>query len=108
MLRQLGLGLAVAVLLDAVVIRCLLVPAVMELLGRRAWWLPAGLDRLVPRVALEAPAGLPAARETPPARETPAATGRAPRGERGRAAVRILLLVLLVLAIAVLVLRPDS
>ena len=40
MLRQFGLGLAVAVLVDALVIRCLVVPAVMRLLGARAWWLP--------------------------------------------------------------------
>jgi putative drug exporter of the RND superfamily len=53
MLQQFGLGLAVAVLLDALIIRCLIVPAAMQLLGRRAWWLPAWLDRLLPRVALE-------------------------------------------------------
>jgi RND superfamily putative drug exporter len=53
MLKQFGLGLAVAVLFDAVVIRCLIVPAVMQLFGDRAWWLPARLDRLLPRVALE-------------------------------------------------------
>jgi RND superfamily putative drug exporter len=41
MLNQFGLGLAVAVLVDAVVIRCLVLPAVMHLFGRRAWW-PAG------------------------------------------------------------------
>jgi putative drug exporter of the RND superfamily len=40
MLNQFGLGLAVAVLLDAVIIRCLIVPAVMRLFGARAWWLP--------------------------------------------------------------------
>jgi RND superfamily putative drug exporter len=40
MLNQFGLGLAVAILVDAVVIRCLLVPAVMHILGARAWWLP--------------------------------------------------------------------
>ncbi|MQY04091.1 MMPL family transporter [Actinomadura macrotermitis] len=56
MLQQFGLGLAVAVLLDAVVIRCLIVPAVMQLLGRRAWWLPGPLARRLPRVALERPA----------------------------------------------------
>lgn len=43
MLQQFGLGLAVAILLDAVVIRCLIVPAVMQMLGRWAWWLPAPL-----------------------------------------------------------------
>ncbi|SPT56601.1 MULTISPECIES: MMPL family transporter [Actinomadura] len=56
MLQQFGLGLAVAVLLDAVVIRCLIVPAVMGLLGRHAWWLPAPLARRLPKVALERPA----------------------------------------------------
>ncbi|ADI06538.1 MMPL domain protein [Streptomyces bingchenggensis BCW-1] len=55
MLQQFGLGLAVAVLLDAVVIRCLIVPAVMRLLGRHAWWLPASLARRLPKVALERP-----------------------------------------------------
>ncbi|WP_395105936.1 MMPL family transporter [Actinomadura sp. SCN-SB] len=53
MLQQFGLGLAVAILLDAVVIRCLIVPAVMGLLGRRAWWLPGPLGRLLPEVSLE-------------------------------------------------------
>ncbi|MFD5160382.1 MMPL family transporter [Streptomyces hawaiiensis] len=55
MLQQFGLGLAVAVFLDAVVIRCLIVPAVMQLLGTRAWWLPAPLARHLPKVALERP-----------------------------------------------------
>ncbi|MYS85013.1 MMPL family transporter [Streptomyces sp. SID5474] len=53
MLQQFGLGLAVAILLDAVVIRCLIVPAVMRLLGRKAWWLPNPLDRALPKIALE-------------------------------------------------------
>ncbi|MFJ2899045.1 MMPL family transporter [Streptomyces sp. NPDC087218] len=55
MLQQFGLGLAVAILLDAVVIRCLVVPAVMRLIGRWAWWLPAPLARRLPKVALEGP-----------------------------------------------------
>jgi RND superfamily putative drug exporter len=55
MLQQFGLGLAVAVLVDALVIRCLLVPAIMSLLGHRAWSLPAPLARRLPRLALEAP-----------------------------------------------------
>jgi putative drug exporter of the RND superfamily len=53
MLEQFGLGLAVAVFVDALVIRCLLLPAVMQLLGRRAWWLPRWLAPALPRVALE-------------------------------------------------------
>lgn len=53
MLQQFGLGLAAAVLIDAVVIRCLLLPAVMHVFGARAWWLPAGLARRLPRLALE-------------------------------------------------------
>jgi RND superfamily putative drug exporter len=53
MLQQFGLGLAVAVLLDALVIRCLIVPAVMRLFGPAAWWLPRRLDRRLPEVALE-------------------------------------------------------
>ncbi|MFD5900743.1 MMPL family transporter [Streptomyces microflavus] len=57
MLQQFGLGLAVAILVDALVIRCLIVPAAMQLLGRWAWWLPAPLARRLPKVALERPAG---------------------------------------------------
>ena len=53
MLQQTGFAMAVAVLLDAVVIRCLVVPAVMRLLGTRAWWLPRRLDRWTPRVHVE-------------------------------------------------------
>ncbi|MFD7275507.1 MMPL family transporter [Streptomyces sp. NPDC059862] len=55
MLQQFGLGLAVAILLDAVVIRCLIVPAVMQMLGKRAWWLPAWLARKLPKVSIERP-----------------------------------------------------
>ncbi|MBC6456959.1 MMPL family transporter [Actinomadura sp. HBU206391] len=53
MLQQFGLGLAVAIFLDVLVIRCLIVPAVMRVLGERAWWLPAPLRRHLPRVSLE-------------------------------------------------------
>jgi putative drug exporter of the RND superfamily len=52
-LKQFGLGLAVAIFLDAVVIRCLIVPAVMQLFGSRAWWLPTWIARRLPQVALE-------------------------------------------------------
>ncbi|MFE7977743.1 MMPL family transporter [Streptomyces shenzhenensis] len=57
MLQQFGLGLAVAILLDAVVIRCLIVPAVMQMLGKWAWWLPAPLARRLPKVSIERPEG---------------------------------------------------
>ncbi|MDH3755632.1 MAG: MMPL family transporter [Acidimicrobiia bacterium] len=50
-----GLGLAVAVFLDATLVRMLLVPATMELLGERNWWLPRWLDRLLPRIDVEGP-----------------------------------------------------
>jgi len=43
-----GLGLAVAIFLDATVVRMVLVPAVMKLMGEANWWLPAWLDRLLP------------------------------------------------------------
>ena len=48
-----GFGLAVAVFLDATIVRMLLVPATMELLGDRNWWLPRWLDRLLPRIHVE-------------------------------------------------------
>ena len=48
-----GFGLALAVLLDATVVRMLLVPATMELLGDRNWWLPRWLDRILPHVNVE-------------------------------------------------------
>jgi RND superfamily putative drug exporter len=60
-----GLGLATAVLLDAVVIRSLLVPAVMALLGRSNWWLPGWLARVLPRIDLEGGQAAPAAAPEP-------------------------------------------
>jgi putative drug exporter of the RND superfamily len=51
--KEFGVGLAFAIAIDATVVRCLLVPAVMELLGERSWWIPAWLDRLLPRVSIE-------------------------------------------------------
>lgn len=62
MLKQFGLGLAVAVFVDAFVIRCLIVPAVMQLFGKRAWWLPGPLRRVLPKVALEHREGVSSAR----------------------------------------------
>ncbi|WP_338703740.1 MMPL family transporter [Streptomyces sp. Q6] len=65
-----GIGLAAAVALDAFILRTALVPAAMHLLGRSNWWLPAGLDRRLPHLAVEP-------RETPaaPQPEATAATG---------------------------------
>ncbi|MFD3932719.1 MMPL family transporter [Streptomyces sp. NPDC058614] len=51
--KMLGLGLAVSVLIDATVVRLLMVPAVMTLLGHHAWWTPRWLDRLLPHVDAE-------------------------------------------------------
>jgi RND superfamily putative drug exporter len=59
-IKLFGLGLAAAVFLDALVIRSVLVPAVMLLLGKANWWLPAWLDRLLPRLSVEGPAEPPA------------------------------------------------
>ncbi len=47
---QLGVGLTVAVLLDATVVRIVLLPALMLLIGERVWWLPRPLDRVLPRL----------------------------------------------------------
>jgi RND superfamily putative drug exporter len=51
--KMFGIGLAAAVLVDATLVRMVLVPATMELLGDRNWWLPGWLDRLLPRVRAE-------------------------------------------------------
>jgi RND superfamily putative drug exporter len=53
LIKLFGMGLAVAVLLDATVIRMLLVPATMELLGDKNWWMPNWLGRLLPKVNVE-------------------------------------------------------
>jgi len=51
--KQLGLGMAVAIVLDATVVRMVLVPATMTMLGKWNWWLPAWLDRLLPTIKAE-------------------------------------------------------
>ncbi len=53
MIRSIGFGLAFGVLVDAFVVRMLLMPALMHLLGRSAWWLPKWLDRIMPNVDVE-------------------------------------------------------
>jgi len=52
-IKMFGLGLAVAVFLDAFVIRSLLVPALMQLLGPANWWMPKWLSKITPRVDIE-------------------------------------------------------
>ena len=59
-IKQFGLGLAVAVLVDAFVIRMAIVPATMFLLGRSNWWFPARLDRILPSLGAESAGDLPA------------------------------------------------
>jgi putative drug exporter of the RND superfamily len=52
-IKQFGIGLAVAVVLDATVVRCLLVPALMVLMGKVNWYMPAVMERIVPHVSIE-------------------------------------------------------
>ncbi|MBM2616182.1 MMPL family transporter [Actinoplanes sp. LDG1-06] len=52
-IKSVGFGLGMAILFDAIVVRMILVPAVMTLLGRSAWWLPRWLDRILPNVDVE-------------------------------------------------------
>ena len=52
-LKVIGVGMAAAILIDATVVRMLLVPAAMQLLGRSNWWLPGWLGRLLPRIRIE-------------------------------------------------------
>jgi putative drug exporter of the RND superfamily len=54
LVKMIGLGLATAIVLDATIVRMVLVPATMALLGRANWWLPGWLDRRLPHVSMEA------------------------------------------------------
>ena len=75
-LKLFGLGLAIAVLVDATIVRMVLVPATMELLGDRNWWLPKWLDRILPTIDVEG---------APHARPDLRARGRARGPTRSRA-----------------------
>ncbi|MGW1594335.1 MMPL family transporter [Streptomyces sp. NPDC002343] len=59
-ISEFGVSLAVAVALDALLVRMIVVPALMHLCGRANWWLPRSLDRALPRVSVEGPAEEPA------------------------------------------------
>ncbi|MGD0312707.1 MAG: MMPL family transporter [Acidimicrobiales bacterium] len=58
-LKVFGLGLAAAIFIDATLVRMVLVPSIMELLGRANWWMPTWLDRLVPHLGVEVDAAPP-------------------------------------------------
>ncbi|HUB35922.1 MAG TPA: MMPL family transporter, partial [Solirubrobacteraceae bacterium] len=80
-IKEFGLSLASAVFLDALVVRCLLLPAVLHLVGERTWWIPAWLDRVLPRLNIEGtelPADAPPEGEAPP-HTPPAGAPRSPR-----------------------------
>lgn len=66
-IKQISFALAFAIFIDAFIVRMTIVPAVLALLGERAWWLPRWLDRLVPNVDVEGESlrGTPAAQEAP-------------------------------------------
>jgi RND superfamily putative drug exporter len=77
LIKMFGFGLAVAVFIDATIVRMVLVPATMTLLGDANWWLPEWLDRVLPALDVEGEAGLPppeyepgsASRDAPVSRE---------------------------------------
>jgi RND superfamily putative drug exporter len=52
-IKEIGLGCAVAIAFDATIVRLVLVPATMQLLGSWNWWIPGWLDRVLPRIPLE-------------------------------------------------------
>ena len=70
-IKEFGFGLAAAVFLDALVVRCVLLPAVLELLGPITWRLPAWLDARLPHINIEG-GGDPALGEQPEVEESPA------------------------------------
>jgi RND superfamily putative drug exporter len=53
-IAEFGIGLGGAVLMDAFILRTVLVPSLMHFFGKANWWMPEWLDRVIPRVALEA------------------------------------------------------
>jgi RND superfamily putative drug exporter len=76
-IKQFGVGLSVAVIIDATLVRCLLVPATMALMGRAAWWIPGWLDRRMPQISVEGH-GYFADRDASGATATPALPVRDP------------------------------
>ncbi len=74
LVKMFGVGLATAVFVDATIVRVILVPATMRLMGEANWWMPRWLDRLLPNFDIEGTSGLPA----PEMRLTPATGPAAP------------------------------
>ncbi|MDP2292048.1 MAG: MMPL family transporter [Actinomycetota bacterium] len=78
-LKLFGLGMAVAVFVDATIVRMVLVPATMELLGDRNWWIPKWLDRILPHLDVEGhdrtPTPVTAPDQAPEAEPEPVTTG---------------------------------
>jgi RND superfamily putative drug exporter len=71
--KMLAIGMAFAVLIDASLVRMILVPSIMSLLGRHAWWMPRWLEPVVPHLTLE---GSAAAAAAPPPEPEPAGIRR--------------------------------
>lgn len=81
--KMLALGMAVAVLIDASLVRMVLVPSIMTLLGRRAWWMPRWMEPVVPHLQLEGSDAAAAGEELPAAGELAPAAGRTAASDRG-------------------------
>jgi RND superfamily putative drug exporter len=64
LVKMIGLGLGLGILIDGLVVRLIVVPSLMQLMGKAAWWFPHWLDKLLPKVAIEGPA-VPASEPTP-------------------------------------------
>jgi Predicted drug exporters of the RND superfamily len=73
-IKMMGIGMAAAVLVDATLVRLLLVPATMELLGAANWWLPKWLDRILPHLDIEGASSVEISTEYEPAAQSAAPT----------------------------------
>ena len=81
--KQFGLGMAVAVAVDATVVRCVLVPAIMSLLGSAGWWLPKWLERSTPKFSIEGNEWF-AEHEAPPLTQTESPQAESPQTAASR------------------------
>jgi putative drug exporter of the RND superfamily len=79
--KMIGFGLAAAVLIDATVVRIVLVPSTMVLLGHANWWLPRWLDRILPHLEIEGESGLPPVEIPFPTAEPASGPGSLPESE---------------------------